>query len=74
MSVLSLFIGPVTGPMSAELTLGRPSANSADLGPVTETIASNANVSESLGLEHCTLVHSRHAFSECIEDHIDKAK
>ena len=31
-------------------------------------IASNANISESLGLEHCTLVNLRHAFSEWIED------
>ena len=37
-------------------------------------IASNANVSESLGLEYCTLVHIRHAFSECIEDLIEKVR
>ena len=37
-------------------------------------IASNANVLKSFGLEHCTLVHFRHAFSECIEDPIEKVK
>ena len=37
-------------------------------------IASNAKVSESLGLEHCILVHLRHALLECIEDPIEKKK
>ena len=36
-------------------------------------IASNANASESLGLD-CTLVHLRHASSECIEDPIEEVK
>ena len=37
-------------------------------------IASNANVSGSFGLEHCTLVHLRHDCSECIEDPIGTVK
>ena len=37
-------------------------------------IASNANVSESLGLEHCTIAHLRHAFSECNDDPIENVK
>ena len=39
---------------------------------VTKTL--NANVLEYLGLEHCTLVHLRHAFSECTEDPLEKVK
>ena len=37
-------------------------------------ILSTASVSESLGLEHCTLVHLSHAFSEHTEDPIEKVK
>ena len=33
-------------------------------------ITSNASVPESIGLEHLTSVHLRHAFLECIEDQV----
>ena len=37
-------------------------------------IASNANVSKMLDLEHCTLVHLSPAVLESIEDPIEKVK
>ena len=37
-------------------------------------LASNASVPEIIGIEHFSLVHLGHAFSECIEDTIEKVK